>query len=190
MSNQFSFFAVVDPPSAVKSASFLRPLDSRQANSDRGEAPLQTRKGKKNSKGKGGIGTNLSRGGGRKIGRRRRRRTNTFPTQKEKKSAKIATRRQGGRRGKKEKNGCSRFWFGPSRLLYPPFRFPPLRGPRASHTSSSRDYSYARWGSAPYSLTGRTHGQTNPRPLKEGEGEGGRPIHGFFSFLFRLFLAP
>ena len=153
----------------------------------RREAPLQTRKGKKNSKGKGGIGTNLSRGGGRKIGRRRRRRrTNTFPTQKEKKSAKIATRRQGGRRGKKERNGCSRFWFGPSRLLYPPFRFPPLRGPRASHTSS-RDYSYARWGSAPYSLT---HGQTNPRPLKEGEGEGGRPIHGFFSFLFRLFLAP
>ncbi len=41
-------------PSAVKSASFLPPpLDSRQANSDRGEAPLQTRKGKKKLERKG-----------------------------------------------------------------------------------------------------------------------------------------
>lgn len=108
-----------------------------------------------------------------------------FPHKRRKKARKLPLDDKGGRKGKKGRNGCSRFWFGPSRLLYPPFRFPPLRGPRASHTSSSRDYSYARWGSAPYSLT---RGQTKPRPLKEGgRGRGGDPFMDSFLFSFVFF---
>ena len=165
--------------------SFAPPLDSRQANSDRGERPhFKLEKVKKLERKRGWIGTNLSRGGGRKIGRRRR--TNTFPTQKEKKARKLPLDDKGARKGKKERNGCWRFWFGPSRLLYPPFRFlhvlpippppeitaMPVGGPPLTHSRGG----YAR--------------PNQPQTAKRRGGGGGRPIHGFFSFLFRLFLAP
>ena len=112
MSNQFSFFDVVDPPSAVKSASFLRPLDSRQANSDRGEAPLQTRKGKKTRKEREGLAPICQGEGEGKSGGGGGGGQTLFPHKRRKKARKLPLDDKGEGGGKKKKTVARGFGLG------------------------------------------------------------------------------